>query len=90
MKVLKISSLLLVLLLTGCAPIDESGQVTEQIEEVKEVDKTNLRYEYLRTGTIQVFEIEGCEYITWDYYETGNVIHKKNCSYCLMRNQSKK
>ena len=84
MKVLKISCLLLSLLLTGCNSHTESNHI-----KVEEVDKTNLRFEYLRTGTVQVFEIEGCEYITWDYYDTGNIIHKNNCSYCLIRNQSK-
>jgi len=33
-------------------------------------------------GSINVVEVDGCEYIVWDWINAGNIIHKHNCKFC--------
>ena len=40
-------------------------------------------------GHIQVVEIDSCEYVIWSYSSnSGNIIHKQNCKFCVRRSQN--
>lgn len=70
-------TLLVALLFTAC------GGEVESANNIKEETKTgtNLR------GNITVVEVEGCEYVIWDWYDAGNIVHKHNCKFCEERSK---
>ena len=74
-----IYTLLVAFLFTACGGnVESTNNITE---ETKPTSGTKVR------GNINVVEVEGCEYIVWDWYDTGNIVHKHNCKFCEERSK---
>ena len=72
-------TLLVAFFFTACSSNVES--TNNIVEEDKPISGTELR------GNINVVEVEGCEYIVWDWFDTGNIVHKHNCKFCIERSK---
>lgn len=70
------------LLMFGCG-----GTMVEDTQTPLEavVDEHNIRATKIFRGTITVLEIEGCEYIIYDWFDVGNIVHKNNCKFCNIK-----
>ncbi len=55
-------------------------------EKPKEKEPLN-RVKNVQRGNIQVLEVDSCEYVVWDWFDTGGIVHKQNCKYCIDRNK---
>lgn len=73
----KISHLVQVLLVAVifCGCVEQTK--TEPLNEVKDVQR----------GNIQILEVDSCEYVVWDWFDTGCIIHKQNCKFCAERSK---
>ena len=71
--------LLVAFLFTVCSCKVES--TNNIVEEGKRTFGTKVR------GNINVVEVEGCEYIVWDWFDAGNIVHKHNCKFCAERSK---
>ena len=58
-----------------------SSSTNNIVEEDKPTSGTKVR------GNINVVEVEGCEYIVWDWHDAGNIVHKHNCKFCAERSK---
>lgn len=38
------------------------------------------------SGDLYVVSIDSCEYVVYDGYRNGGIVHKQNCKYCAKRN----
>tara|TARA_B110000285_G_scaffold227165_1_gene288020 strand:+ start:6055 stop:6312 length:258 start_codon:yes stop_codon:yes gene_type:complete len=72
-------TLLVAFLFTACSSNVES--TNNIVDEPKPTSGTKVN------GSINVVEVEGCEYIVWDWYDAGNIIHKHNCKFCAERSK---
>ena len=71
--------MLVAFLFTACSSNVES--TNNIVDEPKPTSGTKVN------GSINVVEVEGCEYIVWDWYDAGNIIHKHNCKFCAERSK---
>jgi hypothetical protein len=49
--------------------------------------QTEKKTQTIEMGEVGVFVINGCEYITWNGYKCGGIVHKQNCKFCIKRNK---
>ena len=70
--------LLAVLLFVGCEQVDNQKKHANLHETTNTIT--------LRGGDIiHTLEIDSCEYILYDGFRAGNIIHKENCRFCRLR-----
>lgn len=48
-------------------------------------DNTNYVKDTSGAGGISIEEIDSCEYVLYQGYYQGAIIHKQNCKFCLQR-----
>jgi hypothetical protein len=52
-----------------------------------ESNKSETHVNELKEGEVVVFTVDNCEYVIWDGYKCGGIIHKQNCKFCIKRNK---
>lgn len=75
MRKIILSAIAMSCLLTSCADTPNNNS-----------DKS-FKKKFNAGDELFVMEIDSCEYVVYDGYRAGNVIHKENCKYCLKRNR---
>ena len=71
-------TLVLFTTLIGC---NESSQASKKEAKIYTV---NLN----RGDEVFTVIVDNCEYIIYDGYQSGNIIHKQNCKFCSVRNNN--
>ena len=73
--------LLTAVLFTGCKEIQGKKLVQEAATEEEKLNPIVVK------GGDEIYTVEkdSCEYIVYDGYHSGNIIHKQNCRFCLQR-----
>lgn len=68
---------LVAVLLIGC----KNENITTNFEEKTERNILKIS----RQNWLHIAEVDSCEYIVFDGYKKGGIIHKQNCKFCLAR-----
>lgn len=66
--------LLVTVIFCGCG-YNNPEQQTQKLNKVQKI-------EY---GIIQVVVIDSCEYVVWNDFNSGGIVHKQNCKFCAER-----
>ena len=78
-----VSLFIFCILLLIYIPVNSCNTIKEEKEDLK---KLQLPKETLRSHTIEIVEIDSCEYILLMTDFHLSLTHKGNCKYCLKRN----
>ena len=70
-------TMLVAVLFVGCKESNNSDFV--------ETKKSNKIVRLTMNNFIYITEVDSCEYIVFDGFEKGGIIHKQNCKFCLAR-----
>ncbi len=69
--------MLVAVLFVGCKESNNADFV--------ETKKSNKIVRLTMNNFIYITEVDSCEYIVFDGFEKGGIIHKQNCKFCLAR-----
>ena len=77
-------TMLVAVLFVGCKEIPKEDGQQEYVNPHKKINSIIL------DGGDKIYTVEkdSCEYIVYDGYHSGNITHKKNCRFCLLRKNS--
>ena len=73
-------TMLVAVLFVGC----KEDKQQEYVNPHKKTNSITLD----RGDKIYTVEKDSCEYIVYDGYHSGNIIHKQNCRFCRLRKNS--
>jgi hypothetical protein len=73
-------TMLVAVLFTSCKKTTDNQTVFVEEKQTEHI---------IRVGggnDVYVTEVDSCEYLIFDGYKAGGIIHKQNCKFCLARN----